>query len=117
LEQRFSRRLSGRPCQRVYLEPNAQFDEPIQYDKSGLELVSFGEGYKEFKVRAIAENSPASEASLLPGDLLVKVNGSPASAFSLSDIRQILKQANECDLTVRRGNETRSVKLKLRPRV
>jgi hypothetical protein len=102
---------------RVILEPNSQFAEPIQYDRSGLSLVSFGEGYKDFKIDAVAENSPASEVGLLPGDLLVEVNGSPASAFSLSDIRQTLKEANQCDLTVRRGSERRSVKLKLRPRV
>jgi uncharacterized protein VirK/YbjX len=57
-----------------------------------------------------------TEAGLRPVDLLVEVNGSLASVLSLSEIRGMLKDANQCDLKVTRGTERRSVKLKPLPR-
>ena len=51
---------------RVILEPNARFNEAMQYDKSGLELVSFGQDYDQFRIRTVAENSPASKRVSYP---------------------------------------------------
>ena len=49
---------------RVILEPNARFDDPIDYIRSGLDLESVGENYHSFKIKAVAEDSPASDAGL-----------------------------------------------------
>jgi hypothetical protein len=49
---------------RVILEPNARFDDPIDYIRSGLDLESVGENYHSLKIKAVAEDSPASDAGL-----------------------------------------------------
>ena len=99
---------------RIILEPNSQFAEPIEYDRSGLSLVSLGEDYKTFKIDAIADHSPASDEGLKTGDILAAINGHPATEYTLSQVRLMIQDAKECDLTVQRGNERLQVKLKLR---
>ena len=38
---------------RVILEPNARFDDPIDYIRSGLDLESVGENYQTFKIKLL----------------------------------------------------------------
>jgi hypothetical protein len=37
---------------------------PIDYNRSGLDLESVGENYQTFKIKAVAEDSPASDAGV-----------------------------------------------------
>jgi PDZ domain/Aspartyl protease len=99
---------------RIILEPNSQFPEPLEYNRSGLDLVSLEPDYKVFKISTIADNSPASESGLKPGDILVTINGHPATRYTLSEIRQMIQDAKECHFTVERGNERLRVNLKPR---
>ena len=99
---------------RIILEPNSQFAEPIEYSRSGLSLVGLGEDYKTFQIQAIADNSPASESGLKAGDILIAINGHPAAEYTLSGIRLMFKDAEECHFTVKRGNQSLLVTLKLR---
>jgi hypothetical protein len=102
---------------RIFLEPNSQFGKPLEYSRSGLSLVSFGQDYREYKIAAVADHSAASDAQLRAGDVLVAIDGRPVSEFSLSRIRQLFQEAQECELTVKSGNETRRVRLKLRRQI
>jgi hypothetical protein len=99
---------------RVILEPNSRLAEPMEYNRSGLFLVSFGANYREYKIASVAENSPASESALQVADILLSINGRPASDFSLTEIRRLFQEAGECDLQFRRGDAMLRVKLKLR---
>ena len=99
---------------RIILEPNSQFNKPLEYNKSGLFLVASGPDYNTFKIEAIADNSPASEAGLHTGDILTAINGHPAADHTLSQLRSMLQDAKECDLTFERGHEHLQVQLKLR---
>lgn len=99
---------------RIILEPNAQFNKPLDYGRSGLLLTSLGEDYKTFQVETIAEKSPASEAGLKPGDILIAINGRPAAEFTLSQLRQMFNEVSECALTVKRAGAAFQVTLKLR---
>lgn len=97
---------------RIILEPNSKLTDPLEYNRSGLSLVSLGPDDKIFEIDAIADNSPASEAGLKVGDILTTINGHPAAQYTLSEIRRRIQQ--ECDLTVERGNERLRVNLKPR---
>ena len=99
---------------RIILEPNSHFAEPIEYNRSGLHLVSLGEDHKTFKIEAIADHSPASDEGLRAGDILAAIDGHPATEYTLSQLRVMIQDAKECDLTVKRGNERLQVKLKPR---
>ncbi len=68
---------------RVILEPNARFDEPTDYNRSGLILVSVGENYQRFRIKAVADDSPASEAGLRVGDTLIAIDGHQVSELSI----------------------------------
>jgi hypothetical protein len=98
---------------RIILEPNTQFAKPLEYSRSGLLLTTLGD-YKTIQVETIAENSPASEAGLKPGDILVAINSRPAAEFTLSQLRQLFSEVPECALSVKRAQKTFQVTLKLR---
>jgi hypothetical protein len=52
------------PASRLLLEPNAQFDEPFEFDLSGLFLI----GGDTAEVFSVVDGSPAAEAGILQGD-------------------------------------------------
>ena len=99
---------------RIILEPNARFAEPMEYNHSGLSLISSGPAYREFHVEAVADHSPASETGIQPGDILLSLDGRRASEFSLTEIRHRFQEAGELRLQLRRDNTTLNVNLKLR---
>ena len=102
---------------RIILEPNARFREPIEYNRSGLSLTAEGAHYETIRIAAAAADSPASDAGLQAGDVIKQIDGKPASQFTLTQIRRMFVDANECRLTVARGAKTFEAVLKLRRRV
>ena len=99
---------------RLILEKNAYYDEPIEYDMSGIRLRAEGDDFRTFTVSQVLENSPAAEARLREGDLLAAIDGAPASSFSLDEIYQMLmRQGSEYKLSLRRGGEMFFVKIKM----
>ena len=99
---------------RIILEPNDKFAQPIEYNRSGLSIISSGTGYRSFEIDAVAEKSPASEAGLRTGDILNAIDGHPAAEYTLSQLRQLIQDAKVCELTIDRGNK--QLKVKLKPR-
>ncbi|HEY3811935.1 MAG TPA: PDZ domain-containing protein [Caulobacteraceae bacterium] len=102
------------PHNRIYLEPNAQFSAPIPYNRTGLSLTSSGDDFRTFLVDAVADASPASEAGLQKGDILVAIDGKPAMDFTLSALREDLQHMQQAILTIRRGDRT--IETTIRPR-
>src|SRR6266852_3288879 len=68
----------------MILEPNRHFSEAYEHDMAGILLVVEGTG---FRVRQIIENSPATAAGLHEGDVISAINGKPASALTLEQLR------------------------------
>jgi len=99
---------------RVILEPNARFDEPTDYNRSGLVLESAGENYRRFSIKAVADGSPGSEAGLRVGDTLIAIDGQKVSELSLSELRFKLQRAKTCELLVERNGARLGIPLKLR---
>ena len=99
---------------RVILEPNARLDEPTDYNRSGLILESAGENYQTFKIKAVADDSPASEAGLRVGDTLISIDGQPVNELSLSELRFKLQRVKACEMLVERDGARLKVPLKLR---
>ena len=97
---------------RIILEPNSQFADVIEYHKSGLFLRSNGSGdHREITVMNIIDNSPASDAGIRKDDVLVAINGKPASEFTLPQINEMLKQEKLFLLRLKRSEELIEVKL------
>ena len=101
--------------QRMILEPNRHFSEPDEFDMSGLLLVAEGEAFKILKVKHLVEDSPATRAGLREGDVILAVNGTPASKLSLEQVRTMFKKEGQSYLlSIKRGAETLRIRIRLR---
>jgi membrane-associated protease RseP (regulator of RpoE activity) len=96
---------------RIIFEPNSTFDAPYDTSQAGLSIVAEGSDYRTFRVRAVLENSPASEIGLQKDDVIVSVNGQPAAELTLSKLNELFEKPVPYKLTIRRGEETLSVTL------
>lgn len=104
------------PDQSVIFEPNPHFDDLFVADMSGLVLVATPPDFRAFGVARVIEKSPAELAGIAVGDMLEKIDGNPASDYSLSDVRALLRQdGTEHTLTVLRNGQHLQFTLKLKP--
>jgi hypothetical protein len=98
----------------VLLEPNKHFREAYEFDMSGLSLTS-GVDFKTIKVRALIENSPATEAGLRTGDIITTIDGKSTGQMTLEQIRQMFRQrGRRYSLSVERGKSVLTLKIKTR---
>ena len=68
----------------VLLAPNAAYDRPFTYDRSGLFLVDNNDAYTVLDARA---GTPAAQAGLTKGDVILSVDGAPATNQTLAQLR------------------------------
>ena len=100
--------------QRIHLAPNAHVNERDAYDRSGLWINQARQG---FKIVAIVERSPAATAGLQEGDTITAIDGISATAVSLGNLRDRLRDSapgTDIKLTIARERRTLVVALRLR---
>lgn len=103
------------PHDRVIFEKNAAFEDPHEFDMSGLWVSAEGEFFETYQVRSVGAGTPAAEAGLLEGDRITHVDGRPAVEFPYDRFRAILREdGREVVLTVRRGEQEMRVTVRLR---
>jgi len=102
---------------RIIFEPNARTAQADAYDRSGLWINAAEGGYR---VDAVVAGSPAAQAGLSIGDLIVAVDGKPASTLPLADLRDLLRDSlpgTVMRMTVKSAMRTCDVSLRLRDQV
>lgn len=101
---------------RIILEPNQHFQEPFEFSMSGLMLYPNPTEEGLALVEEIIPDSPASQAGVQAGDLLVSVDGKPASDYSVFDLRDLFEsnEGREFALEFVRAGERYDVKIRLR---
>ncbi|HEU4770503.1 MAG TPA: aspartyl protease family protein, partial [Pyrinomonadaceae bacterium] len=102
---------------RIIFEPNSTFAAPYDHSSPGFAMIAEGSDFRTFRVRAVLENSPASEVGLQKDDVIVSVNDEPASKFTLSNLNEMFERPVPYRLKVMRGEETLQVTLTPRPLV
>jgi hypothetical protein len=103
------------PRQRMILEPNKSFNDRFDFDMSGLGLISDSPHFTTVKINRIIEGSPAAEAGLKAGDVIMEVDGRVSSEYTLHSLREMFKkEGKQYRLQVRRGEETLQFRLKTR---
>jgi predicted aspartyl protease len=78
------------PRSQAYFEPNAMFTAPDLADRSGLRVNSSAGG---FKVVFVVKDSPAMLAGFVKDDIIVTIDGQPASGVDLAALRTQFKGA------------------------
>ncbi len=91
---------------RIILERHAKTDEPFEADMSGIALI-MNDSLTVAWIDAVAPGSAASDAGLAVGDTLVRVDGRPATAATIRELRKRFRRDGERIVLVvrRRGNE------------
>jgi hypothetical protein len=103
------------PRGRMILEANARFAEPEEFDMSGVGFRMDAAEPDGLCIAAVRPGSPAEEAGLRAGDRLVAIDGRPAVELGLERVRALLREdGRERLLAIRRGDELRDVRVKLR---
>jgi len=88
----------------VYMKMNEKFDDPYLYNMSGFETrVRPGNIYE---IAQVFDNSPAQEADIRVGDILISVDGKSRGAFYFHEIEHLFQQRGQkVLLTLRRGED------------
>ncbi|HEX5068609.1 MAG TPA: aspartyl protease family protein [Vicinamibacterales bacterium] len=98
----------------ITLEPAATFGDPYDRAFSGIALRASGPGYHTFHVREILEHSPATDAGVREGDVIAAIDGTPASALTLTAIYEMFDKPGTYTLAIERDG--RMLTTVLRPR-
>lgn len=99
----------------MYLVPRVAPPPRAELDMSGLYLVS-GRAPRRFIVQEVRAGSPAQAAGVLPGDVLVTLDGRPTTQLSLATVRRVLRSQDGrvVRLLFARGSVMHDVALTLR---
>jgi PDZ domain/Aspartyl protease len=104
------------PRKRILLAPNRHYQDPAQYDESGLGIHAEGPKFDHFIVTRVVPRSAALEAGIEPGDVISSIDGLPAQELTLTEIRSMLRRPNaHYTIGIERGNKQLHVAISLRP--
>jgi hypothetical protein len=100
----------------VYFRRNRGYSQPFEFNLSGVDLVATAFTNNAFRIINIIENSPADEAGLQPGDLVLAINGKFSYQYTLSEINTMLRErpGNRISMTINRNDEVKRVNFRLR---
>lgn len=78
--------------------------ESFEHDMSGLEIKALGADLRSYFVQAVANDSPAQLAGLVPGDQILFINDTPSEDVSISEIYKMLQKGDgrEVELLIKR---------------
>jgi hypothetical protein len=101
------------PHQQMLLAKNAEFNAPFSYDRSGIFLIDNNGAHT---VISVMPGTPAAQSGIAKGDVIVSVNGVPASNVPLAQLRTQLSgpAGTVVRLGVRNAAGERTVPLTLR---
>lgn len=75
---------------RILLRKGSKFSQPFEYNMSGLNLRASGTGFNIFEVSEVIPGSPADEAGILPGDILVSVDEKYTFYLNMGELNNLL---------------------------
>lgn len=99
----------------VYIEKNSNFDEPSEYDMSGMFIVCSGGSLDSFVVMSVSDGSPADSAGIMAGDRILSVGEKDAAGMTLWELKKILMIPDRSvEIKIERENDVRRAALKTR---
>lgn len=88
----------------IYTKPNRHFSSKAKYNKSGIEVVSFGPNLNQYFIRSVVMTSPAELADIREGDIILSINRIPSSLYNLQAFKSLFsrKKDKKIRLKIRR---------------
>ncbi|MEP1095783.1 MAG: PDZ domain-containing protein [Cyclobacteriaceae bacterium] len=77
---------------RMYLEKSHSYDDAFEHDMSGLTLNAKGENLDTLEVISLKEGSPAADAGIEVGDIIIRINQRNLRNSRLSEISGLLRR-------------------------
>ncbi len=101
------------PGNRLYLKPGKEFDHPSEASMSGIHA---GRVRDQLVAQVVDAGSPAYEAGVRQGDVLVDLNGKASGDYDMPDVRDLMHagEGKEMTVTFRHGDSQQTVTFKLR---
>jgi hypothetical protein len=96
---------------RIILEPTAALEAPFDRASSGITFEAVGRDYATFKITTVLENSPATDAGLAVGDVILAVDGRKAPDLTITVMHELFEQPTPRTVAIRRGDRTLGVTL------
>jgi PDZ domain/Aspartyl protease len=78
------------PQGKLYLKKNADFKKAFFLNLSGLDLKAKGSKLDVYEVMGVRDLSPAKQAGMLQGDLIISINGYPTRDLKLNQLNAML---------------------------
>lgn len=93
----------------AYIKPirKKKYNKSFDFDRSGMVIFAVGVDLNDFFIQEVLENSPAAQADIRPGDIIVKVNRRKARSLTLEIINTKLqrKPGKKVKLEIERDGE------------
>ncbi|HEU4874075.1 MAG TPA: aspartyl protease family protein [Pyrinomonadaceae bacterium] len=96
------------PGEKMILEPNNHFNEPYEGDAislTGMSVTAEGDDLKTFRINTLLEQSPAAIAGIKEEDIILAVDGTPASNIDLEQLCRCLIKQKKVQLSVKRADD------------
>ncbi|HTX38538.1 MAG TPA: PDZ domain-containing protein [Bryobacteraceae bacterium] len=101
--------------ERLILEPTAACQEPSRFDASGLRVYEEAPGKRGLKIFLVVPGTPAAEAGVREGDVLLAVDHTPVDLISAGRVADLLMDDGAGrTLLIERGDQVLTISLKLR---
>lgn len=104
------------PAERVYLKKNAAYKKNFYYNLSGITLKAKGSQLTTFEVMEVRDKSPSKVSGIMPGDIILTLNGIPAHNLDLNMMNGLLnsKPGKRIRLELIRNGERFKTDIELR---
>jgi hypothetical protein len=93
--------------QRLVLWKNKNFNDPFTTNLSGMEIITDGARFDEYKVSYVRQNSTAYEQGIRPGDQLLSLNKRDIANIGMRQLYNLLNQnkGDRINLRIKRNGE------------
>ncbi len=93
--------------EKLYLKPGKNYNKEFEFDKSGMTVFAFGENLNRYYVKYVVAQSPAGEADIRPGDIILNIGWFSYKWYTLKQINKVFfgKTGKKVKLKLLRGNE------------
>lgn len=107
------------PEEKVYLKKNASFKKNFYYNLSGVTLKAKGSQLNTFEVTEVRDQSPSQIGGILPGDIVLSLNGIEVKDLDLNIINGFLnsKPGRKIKLEISRKGQKFKKEIELKDQI